>query len=47
MENPPNTKKKNTANLHYIGCVFITSSGGLQEELTERVANPKGYMTLR
>ena len=44
MENRPNTEGKNhgrqPANLYYIGCVFTTPSGGLQEELTERGANP-------
>jgi len=44
VENCPNTEGKNhgrqPANLHYIGCVFTTPSGGLQEELTERGANP-------
>ena len=48
MENPPNAEGKNherqLANLHYIGCVFTTPNGGLQEELTKQGANPKGYM---
>jgi len=39
VENPPNAEGKNhgrqPANLHYIGCVFTTPSGGLQEESTE------------
>ena len=33
VENPSNAKRKNyghqPANLHYIGCVFTTSGGGL------------------
>ena len=45
---PPMRREKNhgrqPANLHYIRCVFTTPSGGLQEELTQRGANPKRYM---
>ena len=48
VENPPNAEGKNherqLANLHYIGCMFITPNDGLQVELTKRGANPKGYM---
>ena len=48
VENPSNVKGKNhgrqLANLHYIGCVFTTPNGGLQEELTKRGANPTGYI---